>query len=168
MTQQNHAHLLSHLHNYDISSVHFNNCPCVWICNIQRRHLFMLTLNVEECWLTSSIHEQISINYANVSGGIFDDHDSFDSVGVHIMVIPDFICYFIQSDSWLSQMGSTNIWACESPDMCWWISRLLSRWFYKKCIYISLYSLLLIFTCRKCYGVKERQVTLVKQVFTSK
>ncbi len=42
-------------------SVHFNHFPCMGICDKLSRHLSMLTyihLNVDECWLTSSMPHQ--------------------------------------------------------------------------------------------------------------
>ncbi len=45
---------------HDIISVHFNHF-CMWICDTVRSYLYMLTyiyLNVDECWLTSSMLEQ--------------------------------------------------------------------------------------------------------------
>ncbi len=46
------------LHNSDTVSVHFNHLYCMGICDKLSRHLSMLTymyLNVDECWLTSSM-----------------------------------------------------------------------------------------------------------------
>ncbi len=46
------------LHNHDIVSVYFNHFHCMTICDKLSRHLSMLTyiyLNVDECWLTSSM-----------------------------------------------------------------------------------------------------------------
>ncbi len=49
------------LYNCDIVSMYFNHFPCMGICNKLSRHLSMLTyiyLNVDECWLTSSMPQQ--------------------------------------------------------------------------------------------------------------
>ncbi len=46
------------LHYCDIVSVHFNHFYCMGICDKLTKHLSMLTyiyLNVDECWLTSSM-----------------------------------------------------------------------------------------------------------------
>ncbi len=62
------------LHKRDIVLVHFNHFHCMGICDKLSRHLSMLTyiyLDVDECWLTSSMSEQmfklqISLNYGTI------------------------------------------------------------------------------------------------------
>ncbi len=52
------------LHNRDIASVHFNHLLCMGICDKLSSHISMLTyiyLNVDKCWLTSSIPSVTSI-----------------------------------------------------------------------------------------------------------
>ncbi len=59
------------LHNHDIISVQFNHFYCTEICKMPQRDLALFAyiyLNVDECWLTSSMLEQrfklqIVINY---------------------------------------------------------------------------------------------------------
>ncbi len=50
--------LVKPLHNHDIVSVHFNHFYCMDICDKLSRYLYMLNyiyLNLDECWLTSSM-----------------------------------------------------------------------------------------------------------------
>ncbi len=62
------------LRNSDTVSVYFNHFYCMGICDKLSRHLYMLTyiyLNVEECWLTSSMtwqrfKLQMSLNYGKI------------------------------------------------------------------------------------------------------
>ncbi len=64
------------LYNHNILSdwVHFNHFPCMGICDKLSRHLSMLTyiyLNMDECWLTYSMHQQrfklhIFLNYGEI------------------------------------------------------------------------------------------------------
>ncbi len=52
-----HTHIT--LHNCDTVSVHCNHFYCIEICDKLNKHLHMLTyiyLNVDECWLISSMH----------------------------------------------------------------------------------------------------------------
>ncbi len=59
------------LYNHEIVSMHFNHFLYMGICDNLSRHLSMLPtiyLNVDECWLTSSMPKQrfklqISLNY---------------------------------------------------------------------------------------------------------
>ncbi len=99
------------LHNSDTVSVHFNHFYCTDICDKLRKDLAMLTyiyLNVDECWLTSSMRQQrfklqISLHYANIeqntfSWGVVDGHVSFNLVGVHITLVLPYHVYSINND----------------------------------------------------------------------
>ncbi len=88
------------LHNSDTVSVHFNHFYCMYICDKLKGDLAMLTyiyLNVDECWLASSMPQKpfnfkflyimLILNKMRFSWRVVNSHVSFKIVWVHITLL---------------------------------------------------------------------------------
>ncbi len=110
------THSIAYLPSHYITVTQFQYILIISIARIFAGYLrqtkeAMLTyiyLNVDECWLTSSMRQQrfklqISFHYANIeqntfSWGVVDGHVSFNLVGVHITLVLPYHVYSINND----------------------------------------------------------------------
>ncbi len=99
------------LHNHDIVSVHFNHFYCKEICDKLSRDIAMLTyiyLNVDDCWLTSSMPQQtfkiqIVLNYAVIPENVISERlvVALKAVEVNWFILANLITISIHA--WLTK-----------------------------------------------------------------